>query len=191
MRVSDVMTKQVQTIGPDAPIVEAACLMRDCDIGVLPVCDGDRITGMVTDRDITIRAVADGKGDDAKVREVMSESVICVKEEDDLEAAAQIMRDKQIKRVPVLDASGRLCGILSLGDLAQTDSDLAEVANEGITEGAGMDDGRSPSRGSRQPDKRRGGMSQSMDSGRARAQARGTQERTAGRRPSRGGSRNQ
>jgi CBS domain-containing protein len=140
MRVCDVMTKQVETVRPDTSVREAAGLMRERDIGVLPVCEDDRIVGMITDRDIVVRIVAEGLTD-TRVREAMTPDVTCVGEQDDLDEVAGKMRQKQIKRVPVVDANKRLVGIISLGDLAQTDSQLAGEANEGITEGAGDDEG--------------------------------------------------
>src|SRR5689334_18209015 len=117
MRVGDVMTKQVETIGPNATVVEAARLMKDRDIGALPVCREDQIIGMITDRDIVVRAVAEGQVESAMVCDVMSEDIVCATEDDDLEKLAQKMHDRKIKRVPVLD-EGRLVGIISLGDLA-------------------------------------------------------------------------
>ena len=169
MRVCDVMTQQVETVGPDASVQDAARTMKERDIGVLPVCDGDRIAGMITDRDIVVRVVAVGRSPtNVTVREAMSSDVFCVGAEDDLDQVAETMREKQIKRVPVIDANKRLVGIVSLGDLAQTDSKLAGEANEGITEGAGDD----TEVGSRRAQKKTSKEDRGMDG--ARAQARGS-----------------
>ncbi|MBX6312212.1 MAG: CBS domain-containing protein [Isosphaeraceae bacterium] len=119
MKVRDIMTRQVEVIPPDAPVQEAAEKMRVLDVGPLPVCDGDRLVGMVTDRDITVRATAEGRDPySTKVREVMSADVIYCFEDEDIERAAQLMKDKQIRRLAVLDRNQRLVGIVSLGDLA-------------------------------------------------------------------------
>jgi len=119
MKVRDMLTPEVEVIHPNATICEAAQTMSSRDIGMLPVCDGDRLVGAITDRDIVVRAVA--KGYDpirTMVREVMSERIRYCFENDDVERAAEIMEDHQIRRLPVLNSAKRLVGIISLGDLA-------------------------------------------------------------------------
>ncbi|RZI43560.1 CBS domain-containing protein [Herbaspirillum sp. HC18] len=119
MRVADAMTRDVRLANPDQSIVEAAKLMADCDCGVLPVGENDRLVGMVTDRDIVIRAVAQGKMD-CKVRDVMSSEVKYCFEDEDLDDVAHNMGDLQIRRLPVLSKDKRLIGIVSLGDITQS-----------------------------------------------------------------------
>jgi len=120
MKIKDVMTDEVECIGPDATLQEAAQRMKDLDIGPLPVCgDKDRLVGMITDRDITVRAVAEGQDPwTAHVSEAMTPQVVFCFEDQDLTEAAQLMKEKQIRRLPVLNRDKRLVGIVSLGDLA-------------------------------------------------------------------------
>ena len=119
MRLKDVITSNVQVVAPDATIREAAALMKALDIGPLPVCDGRRLLGVVTDRDLTVRATADGRDPNTtRVREVMSEGVVTCFEDDDIVTVAQLMQREQIRRLPVLSRDKMLVGIVSLGDLA-------------------------------------------------------------------------
>lgn len=127
-KVGDIMNTDVETISPDATIEEAAQQMRDGDYGVLPVGDDENLIGIITDRDIAIRAVAEGKDVDTPVSEVMSEGVVYANEDDSVEEAAQIMSDHQIRRLPVVDSDNKLVGIVSLGDFAVEVSDLGPVA---------------------------------------------------------------
>jgi CBS domain-containing protein len=106
---------------PDQTVEEIARLMCDADIGCLPVRDNDRLVGMVTDRDIAVRAIGCGKGPDTRVREVMSAEVKYCFEDEDLEDVAQNMGEQQIRRLPVLDRGKRLVGVLALGDVALVD----------------------------------------------------------------------
>lgn len=125
MKVFEAMTPDVVTVAPDAALTLAARLMRESDIGPLPVCEGKRIVGMLTDRDITVRATAEGRDPNTtRVDEVMTPEVICCLEGDDIERAAGLMQSAQLRRLIVVDAEGRLAGIVSLGDLAlQTGDD--------------------------------------------------------------------
>jgi len=119
MKIKDVMTRGVETVRPDQSLQEAAAKMKSLDVGPMPVTDGDRLVGMLTDRDIVIRAVAEGKDTrTAKVREAMSSDVVCCKEDDDVKDAAGKMKDRQIRRIVVVDAGQKVCGIVSLGDIA-------------------------------------------------------------------------
>src|SRR5436309_16125892 len=119
MKVSEVMTVQPQTIAPDQSVRKAAELMDRLDVGVLPVCDGDRSIGVVTVRDITVRATAIGSPPESTpISEVMSDDVRWIAQDDDTADAEQLMAAAQIRRVPVVDADKRLVGMLSLGDLA-------------------------------------------------------------------------
>jgi CBS domain-containing protein len=118
MKVSEIMSRDVHIASPDQSIREAARAMYELDAGSLPVGENDRLVGMVTDRDIAIRGVAEGKGPDTRVRDVMSSDVKYCFEDEDTEHVAHNMGDQQIRRVPVLNRNKRLIGILSLGDLA-------------------------------------------------------------------------
>lgn len=118
--VRDVMSRDVQVIGPSTTLAEAARKMRDLDVGSLPIQEGTRLLGVVTDRDISIRATADGKDPKTtQVRQVMSPEVAWVFEDETAQSAAQVMRQRQIRRLPVLDRSDKLVGVLSIGDLAR------------------------------------------------------------------------
>jgi CBS domain-containing protein len=138
MKVSDVMTRDVKTIRPDQTAQEAASFMLSADTGSIPVTDGERLVGMITDRDIAVRGIAKGYGPDTQVRELMSGDIICARHDDDVDDAAEKMSDAQVRRLPVIDDQERLCGIVSLGDLSQqADQASAEQALEGVTQPGG------------------------------------------------------
>jgi CBS domain-containing protein len=120
MKIGEIMTPDVQCIRPDDDLVDAASLMRQLDVGVLPVCEDDRLVGMLTDRDIAIRAVAEGRNPrEARVRETMSPGVVYyVLEEQDVDDAVHVMEQHQIRRAPVMNRDKQLVGIVSLGDIA-------------------------------------------------------------------------
>lgn len=119
MQIQDVMTADVSFVRPDTPILEIARKMREEDIGSTPVVENDRLTGMVTDRDIVVRALADG-GDVSKMtaRDAMSPGVLYCYSDETVEAVLENMGDQQIRRLPVVNRDKRLVGIVSLGDLA-------------------------------------------------------------------------
>lgn len=119
MQLRDVMTRQVEDIMPEATLKDAALKMRALDTGALPVCDHDKLIGMITDRDITVRAVAEGRSPiEAHVRDAMSSDLCFCYEDDTVDSAIKLMEEKQVRRLPVLDRKQHLCGIVSLGDLA-------------------------------------------------------------------------
>jgi len=119
MKLRDIMTDGVDTVSPDSIIADAAELMRDLDVGALPVCDGARLVGMVTDRDITIRAVAEGRDPKkTRVSYCMSPEVLYCFEDQDAAEAEELMQQKQIRRLPILDRDKNLVGIVTMGDLA-------------------------------------------------------------------------
>ena len=128
--VADVMTRDVRTMKPQDSVVEAARCMDELNVGVIPVCDGDKLVGMVTDRDIVVRGVAQrGELAGMKLADVMSGHVRCVKEDDDVDQVLSEMADAQIRRMPVVDGSQRLVGIVTLGDIAaKNPEDEVEVA---------------------------------------------------------------
>ena len=137
MKVKEVMTRGVECVGPDATLQEAARKMKDMDVGPLPVCDNDRLVGMVTDRDITVRATAEGEAPtDVRVRDVMTPEVIYCFEDALVGDAALLMQQKQVRRLVVLNRDKRLVGIVSLGDLAVEtgDEQLAGGTLEGVSE---------------------------------------------------------
>jgi CBS domain-containing protein len=138
MQIRDAMSEDVRILNPNQSIREAAILMAKIDAGVLPVGENDRLVGMITDRDIAVRAIALGMGPDTAVREVMSEDVKYCFEDDDVGKVAQNMSDLKVRRLPVLNKSKRLIGIVSLGDLALADGPAnAGEALCGISEPGG------------------------------------------------------
>jgi CBS domain-containing protein len=139
MKISEVMTRDVKTVSPDQSAKEAANFMLSEDAGSMPVIDGDRLLGMITDRDIAVRGVAKGHGPDTPIRELMTSDVVCVREDDEVEEVATRMSSAQVRRMPVVDANDRLCGIVSLGDLArETDDQSATQALEGVSAPGGQ-----------------------------------------------------
>jgi len=122
MRVNEAMTRDVRIASPEQSIRDAACAMADIDAGALPVGENDRLVGMITDRDIAVRAVAQGLSPETAIRDVMSQEVLYCFEDEDLDAVARNMSDVKVRRLPVLDRGKRLVGIVSLGDLALHDS---------------------------------------------------------------------
>lgn len=119
MPLRDIMTEAVELVGPDDTLQAAARRMREIDTGFLPVADGDRLVGALTDRDITIRAVAEGRDPaSTRVREAMSDAPLYVYEDQEPDDAAALMAEMQIRRLPVIDRQNRLVGVVSLGDLA-------------------------------------------------------------------------
>jgi CBS domain-containing protein len=118
MLVREIMTHGVECVGPEETLSTAAEKMKSLDVGALPVCENDRLVGMVTDRDITIRATASGTEPEACVRDSMTPGVTYCFEDEDVAAAARLMREKQIRRIVVLNRDKRMVGIVSLGDVA-------------------------------------------------------------------------
>ena len=132
MRVSEIMTNEVKLLSPSDSIQQAACRMRDEEIGSLPVASGDRLIGYVTDRDIAVRAVAAGIAPKSPVREIMTERLLYCFEDEEVDAVAQNMALNQVRRLPVLTREKRLCGVVSLGDIATKGAD--EAAEAALTE---------------------------------------------------------
>jgi len=132
MKISDCMTRKVRVIEPGLSLREAARIMADLDAGVLPVGDKDRLVGVLTDRDIAIRAIAAGKGPDARVSEAMSAEVKYCYEDEDVEHVARNMGDLQIRRLPVMNREKRLVGIVTLGDIACSQRADSECVGEAL-----------------------------------------------------------
>jgi len=139
MKLSEVMTREVQTVSPDQPVQQAASLMLSADAGSIPVTDGERLIGMITDRDIAVRGIAKGLGPDTLVRELMTGDVLSARENDDVGDVATKMSEAQVRRIPIIDSDEKLCGIVSLGDLSREgDSSSATVALEGVSQLGGQ-----------------------------------------------------
>ena len=140
MKVKHVMTRDVVVAKPDDPISEAAKRMGECDAGALPVGEGDRLVGVITDRDIALRAVAKRLSPDTPVRDVMSREVLYCFDEEDVEHVARNMADQQIRRLPVVNRDKHLVGIVSLADLALHKPKAAGEAVAGISRPGGRHD---------------------------------------------------
>jgi len=119
MKVGEVMTRDVKLVSPQQSICDAAKMMAECDAGALPVGEDDRLVGVITDRDIAIRAVAEDKGPDTPVAEVMTKQVLYCFEDESVDHVAQNMGEQQVRRLPVLNREKRLVGIVSIGDLSR------------------------------------------------------------------------
>lgn len=142
MQVKDVMTPTVDLADPNMKAHDAATKMRQDDVGALPVGENDRLVGMVTDRDIAMRAVAgDSPADNSAIREVMSEGVYYCFDDDSLQRAGEIMAEHQVHRLPVLNRDKRLVGMVAMADLARNGEDGREaalVALQGISQPTGV-----------------------------------------------------
>jgi CBS domain-containing protein len=143
MRIKEVMTSAVECVRPETTLQEAAAKMKSLNVGPLPVCEGDRPVGIVTDRDIVIRAISDGRDPrTTRIQDVMTRNVATVKETDDVKDAARLMKDRQIRRVVVVGAAQQVVGIVSLGDIAVDTHDdkmsgdvLEKVSTDTVTAG--------------------------------------------------------
>jgi CBS domain-containing protein len=119
MDLRDIMTRNVEVVSAGASLKDAAKKMKDLDVGLIPVCDGDRLKGVLTDRDITIRATADGRDPSkTKVSQVMSTDLAYCLEDQEVEEAVSVMEARQIRRLPIVNQDKRLIGIISLADIA-------------------------------------------------------------------------
>lgn len=140
MRCSEIMTKNVRTAAPGMTLRDAAAMMRDGDMGSVPVVDDGKLVGIITDRDIVVRAIADGKNAATEVGEVMTKNLFTVGSDDFVFEAVRLMGDKQVRRIPVVGPSGELAGIISMADVALETEDELEIAEtlEEISSGAGF-----------------------------------------------------
>jgi CBS domain-containing protein len=142
--VSEIMTTNVQVIQPQESLRRAATLMQELDIGALPVCDGQRLLGMLTDRDITVYGVAQGMNpDECCVSDVMTEHVEYCTTDQDTDQVMRLMGEKQVRRLPVVDGDKNLIGIVSLGDLAvrqdgHIDRTVRQISEPGKPSEAGL-----------------------------------------------------
>jgi CBS domain-containing protein len=138
MRVSEAMTREVRVATPGQSIREVAKIMAEIDAGAMPVGENDRLIGMITDRDIAIRGIALGKGPDTPVRDVMStEQVLYCYDDEELDHVAKNMAAEQVRRLPVVNREKRLVGIVSLGNLAQSETRAASKAVKGVSKPGG------------------------------------------------------
>jgi CBS domain-containing protein len=123
------MHKGVEWVSPETPVKVLANIMREQDIGAIPIGENDQLIGMVTDRDVTVRAVADGTDVSAlTAKDVMTKGIVWCRDADDVTHAANVMQSKQIRRLPVIDKNKRMVGILSLGDLSHSATERTAVA---------------------------------------------------------------
>lgn len=139
-RCREIMTSSVRTAAPETPLREVAAMMREGDVGSLPVVDGGRLVGIVTDRDIVVRAVAEGKDAATPVSEAMTTEIFSVRPDDFAFEAIRLMGDKQVRRVPVVGEAGELAGIIAIADVALEMEDEREIAEtlEEISSGSGF-----------------------------------------------------
>jgi CBS domain-containing protein len=133
-KVRDVMHAGAETVRPDDTIKRAASLMQAVDVGPLPVCDGERLVGIITDRDIAVRAVAAGRDPSTPVREAMTTEIVYVRADQDVDDAIELMQRHEVRRLPVIEA-GRLVGMVALADLARkTNEERQSAALEGVSQ---------------------------------------------------------
>ncbi len=125
MQVREIMTREVKTVSPSETIQKAAEIMKSVDCGSVPVVDGSRVTGMLTDRDIVISAVAGGKPSSTPVKECMTDTVVSISPEKEAQSAANLMADNQVRRLPVVE-NGKLVGIVAIADLARKNIYVSE-----------------------------------------------------------------
>lgn len=138
MKIRELMTHDVELVDPNSTIRDAALKMRAEDIGALPVGENDRLVGMITDRDIVMRCTADDHTPSkCRVRQAMSKKLCYCFEDDDLDAAAHIMAEHQVRRLPVLNSNKRLVGMISLADLTHCESSVVKTTLQGISEESG------------------------------------------------------
>jgi CBS domain-containing protein len=126
MQVREVMTPNVDWVPPDTPVQEAAKRMRDDNVGALPIGENDKLIGMVTDRDIVVRLLSEGRDiGSATVRDAMSDKLLYCFEDEDIESVAGNMGDNHVRRLPVVNSDKRLVGMISLGDIARSGAERA------------------------------------------------------------------
>ena len=137
MKVREIMTSNVECLGPEASIKEIAQEMKSLDVGFIPICENDRLVGTVTDRDIAIRAVADGIDMSmGKARDIMSRDIVYAFEDDDVKTVAEKMREKDVRRILILDTAKRLVGVVSIGDISKVEEKVSGKTLHDIAEAA-------------------------------------------------------
>jgi CBS domain-containing protein len=139
MQIREIMSHPVQLIDPNTTVRDVACKMRADDVGALPIGENDRLIGMVTDRDIVVRAVAEDKrAGNVTAREVMSEGIFWCFEDEDVERAAELMAEHQVRRLPVVNRDKRLVGMVALADLGRSGNESTAETLSAITEPTGQ-----------------------------------------------------
>jgi CBS domain-containing protein len=138
MKVRECMSTDVEIASPEDSIRKVARMMREIDAGSMPVGENDRLVGMITDRDIAVRAVAEGMGPETVVRNVMTQDIHYCFDDEDVEDVSEKMADRKIRRLPVLNRDKRMVGIVSLGDLSKSDGASSAAALKEITEPGGI-----------------------------------------------------
>lgn len=128
MRCRDIMSSSVRTARSETPLHEVAAMMRDGDVGSVPVVDGGKLVGIATDRDIVVRSIAEGKDAASPVADAMTTEIFSVKPDDFVFEAIRLMGDKQVRRLPVVDDAGNLKGIIAMADIALQTEDEREIA---------------------------------------------------------------
>ncbi len=139
-RCREIMTSNVKTANMEMSLQETAILMRDGDMGSMPVVEDNKLVGIVTDRDIVVRAIAEGKNAGTHIGDVMTKEIFSVKPDDFVFEAIRLMGDKQVRRIPVITETGELAGIVAMADIALEMEDEREIAEtlEEISSGAGF-----------------------------------------------------
>ncbi|MBA2493516.1 MAG: CBS domain-containing protein [Acidobacteria bacterium] len=137
-RCREIMTRNVKTANRQMSLREVARLMREGDMGAMPVVENDKLVGIVTDRDIVVRAIAEGKNVETQIGDVMTTEIFSAKEDDFVFDAIRLMGDKQVRRIPVITENGELAGIIAMADIALEMEDEREIAEtlEEISSGA-------------------------------------------------------
>ena len=177
MKVREIMTIEVATASPDSTLEEVASMMKEEDVGAIPVLDDDQLVGIITDRDIVLRCIAEGKDPtETNVEDILTDNPFTIEPDADVDEAARLMSERQIRRLPVVE-DGELLGVISLGDIAvkEPDEDTAGEALEGVSQGVKRGQSTSQASGQRsQGGQRQGKKTQS--SSRGRTQSGGAQE---------------
>jgi len=137
MKIREIMTSNVECLSPEASLREIAEEMKSLDVGFIPVCESDRLVGTVTDRDIVIRAVAEGRDiSNTQAREVMTREIVYAFEDEDVKSVAEKMREKDVRRILILDRSKRLVGVVSIGDISKVEEKVSGKTLRDISEAA-------------------------------------------------------
>lgn len=137
MKVREIMTSNVECLAPEASLKEIAQEMKSLDVGFIPICENDRLMGTVTDRDIVIRAIAEGmEVETCKARDIMSREIVYAFDEDDVKTVAEKMREKEVRRILILDNAKRLVGVVSIGDISKVEEKVSGKTLRDITEAA-------------------------------------------------------
>lgn len=137
MKIQECMSKDVKVCAPDDTIRDVARKMLECDCGIMPIAENDRLIGVITDRDIALRAVAEGKGPDTPARSVMSTEVLYCYDDEDLQEVSDNLATLKIRRMPVVNREKRLVGIVSLGEIARQDGNSGEAAFREVSKPGG------------------------------------------------------